>query len=241
MSFLPERIRVLFWDIDGTVLNFEASERAAIRKGFAAMQLGECTEEMLRDYSAINLRYWKRLERGELTKVEILTLRFREFFGKYGLDTGCVEAFNAQYQLDLGDTICFHDDAFSLLTALRRRYRQYAVTNGTAAAQHRKLERGGLKGILDGWFISDELGAEKPSPVFFDRALERVRAQLGPVEREEVLLIGDSLTSDMRGGENAGIPACWYNPGGAENTTGVRFDREIRDLNELPGILGYPI
>ena len=238
MSLSAERIRVLFWDIDGTVLNFEASERAAIRKGFAAMGLGECTEEMLRDYSAINLRYWKRLERGELTKPEILTLRFREFFGKYGLDTGCVEAFNAQYPLDLGDTICFNDDALALLSALKGRYRQYAVTNGTAAAQHRKLERSGLKCILDGWFISDELGAEKPSPIFFDRALEYVRQQIGPLERNEILLIGDSLTSDMLGGERAGLPTCWYNPRGEANTSGVRTDWVIGDLNELSALLG---
>lgn len=230
-------IRILLWDIDGTVLNFLEAEKAAIRCGFRRFAMGECTDEMLERYSAINRRYWEALERGEMTKPEILVGRFREFFRNEGLNVDLAEDFNAHYQVDLGDTVCFCDKADKLLPELGKRYKQYAVTNGTAVAQHKKLKLSGLEEILDGWFISDELGSEKPTRAFFDIAFRKIEEDMGSFTGDEVLLIGDSLTSDMRGGENAGVRTCWYNPEGKENNLGVRVDREIRDLNELPAYL----
>ncbi len=228
------KFRILLWDIDGTILNFDAAERAAMQKGFAAMHLGECSDEMLLDYSSINNRYWKMLERGELTKAEILVGRFREFFLKYGIDPLYADAFNAQYQIDLGDTICFNENVSELIVQLKPACRQYAVTNGTVRAQRRKLNRSGLDRLLDGVFISDELGIEKPNKGFFDIALSRIEEQIGPFSPDEVLIIGDSLTSDIRGGNNAGIKTCWYNPNGLENTQGVQVDYQIQSFREFP-------
>lgn len=230
------KFRILLWDIDGTVLNFDAAERAAIRKGFAAMNLGTCSDKMLSDYASINNKYWKMLERGELTKTEILVGRFREFFLKYGIDPRHADAFNAQYQIDLGDTICFNENVFELITNFKTAYKQYAVTNGTALAQHRKLSRSGLDRLLDGVFISDELGIEKPNKGFFDLAFSKIEKQIGSFVLDEVLIIGDSLTSDIRGGNNAGIKTCWYNPNALENTQGVQVDYQIRSFRELSAI-----
>lgn len=230
-------IKVLLWDIDGTVLNFLEAEKAAIRKGFERLNMGVCTDEMLKRYSAINRRYWEALERGEMTKPEILVGRFREFFTSEGLDGSQAEVFNSHYQVDLGDTVCFCDRADELLPRLKKEYRQYAVTNGTAVAQHRKLKLSGLEEILDGWFISDELGVEKPAPEFFEKALTEIEKVTGPLKPDEILIIGDSLTSDMKGGENAGIRTCWYNPEEKPNDKGVRTDYVIRNLNELPMLL----
>ncbi len=230
------KFRILLWDIDGTVLNFDAAERAAIRKGFAAMNLGACSDKMLSDYSSINNKYWKMLERGELTKTEILVGRFREFFLKYGIDPLHADAFNAQYQIDLGDTICFNENVLELITELKPAFKQYAVTNGTARAQHRKLNRSGLDRLLDGIFISDELGIEKPNKGFFDIAFAKIEEQTGSFALDEVLIIGDSITSDIRGGNNAGIKTCWYNPNGLENTQGVQVDYQIKSFRELSEI-----
>ncbi len=226
-------LKVLLWDVDGTLLNFLESEKVGIRRGFAHLGLGECTDEMLADYSAINRRYWERLERGELTKPEVLEGRFREFFTRYGISTDCVAAFNRGYQLDLGETICFQEGAMEVLQELAPHFRQYAVTNGTKIAQSKKLEKSGLNKILDGAFISEDLGAEKPSLAFF----EAIWKTIGRFEPEEIMIIGDSLTSDMRGGHQAGIRTCWYCPSGAAAPGDLRIDYTVQSLREIPEIV----
>ncbi len=226
-------IKILLWDVDGTLLSFREAERAAIKACFRSFGLGECTDGMVERYSAINAAYWERLEVGELTKDQILTGRFRDFFRQEGIAFDRVDAFNAEYQVRLGDTICYNDHSYELLSRLRGRVRQYAVSNGTVTAQRRKLKRSGLDALFDGVFISDEVGCEKPSPAFFDRVFSAIE----PCRRDEVMIVGDSLTSDIRGGENAGIVTCWYNPKALPNDLGVRVDREIRDLREVEEML----
>lgn len=226
-------IRVILWDVDGTLLSFKLAERAAICACFAQFDLGPVTDEMLTEYSAINARYWKRLELGELTKPQVLRGRFEEFFRAYGLDTGCVDEFNAQYQVRLGETVVFNDNARQLVERLRGRVKQYAVTNGTLVAQRGKLKNSGLDKLLDDVFISDVVGVEKPGMGFFRAVFDAI----GPYEKDEVLIVGDSLTSDIRGGNNAGILCGWYNPEGAPVPEGVRVDYDIRDLNAVELIL----
>jgi len=227
-------IRAVLWDVDGTLLDFLTAERAAIRRCFEIFGLGECTDAMIEDYSAINVRWWERLERGEYTKPEILVGRFREFFARYGLDSAAAEPFNEEYQIRLGDTIVFFPGAEETLAALKGRVLQCAVTNGTRAAQQRKLSLSGLDKVFDHIFISDDLGVEKPSPAFFDRVFRRI----GPIPPQEILIVGDSLTSDIKGGINAGIRTCWYNPWGRENTAALPIDYEIASLKEVPALLG---
>ena len=226
-------IKVVLWDIDGTLLSFKLAERAAIRNCFAKFGLGEITDEMLAEYSQINAKYWKRLELGELTKPQVLRGRFEEFFAAYGLDTGCVDDFNAEYQVRLGETVVFNDNGKELVQRLRGKVKQYAVTNGTLVAQRGKLKNSGLDELLDDVFISDVIGVEKPGIGFFDA----VFAAIGPYEHDEVLIVGDSLTSDIRGGNNAGILCGWYNPGGEPVPEGLRVDYDIRDLNAVELIL----
>lgn len=227
------KIKVLLWDIDGTILNFSIAERTAIRTGFERMQLGECSDGMLKDYAQINDRYWKMLERGEMTKPQILVGRFREFFAKYGIDTAKAEEFNRHYQTDLGDTVCFNDDAYALIEELKEMgFCQYGVTNGTLIAQEKKLRLSGLDKLLEDCFISEKMGYEKPAKSFFDCVFERIGRYAG----DEVMIIGDSLTSDMQGGCNAGILTCWYNPEGKKNNMGVPVDYEIRNLKQLKNI-----
>lgn len=227
-------IKVILWDIDGTLLNFLAAEHVAIRKCFEIFNLGECTDEMIRRYSVINRKYWERLERGEITKPEVLVGRFLEFFRSEGIPTECAERFNEEYQVRLGDTICFCDDGYELVKKLKGKVQQYAVTNGTKVAQDRKLERSGLGQLLDGIFISEEIGVEKPGMGFFEYVWEKI----GIYDKSEIMIVGDSLTSDIRGGNNAGIVCCWYNPGKTINEKGVRVDYEIENLQQILDILG---
>lgn len=226
-------IKTILWDIDGTLLSFTKAEHAAIQTCFEIFGLGPCTEEMIERYSVLNLSYWKRLERGEITKPRLLVERFEEFFKNEGVVCGDPAGFNAEYQVRLGDTICFNDEGYELVKTLKGRVQQYAVTNGTKVAQDRKLERSGLGDLFDGVFISDVVGHEKPAVEFF----HHVFANIPPCGKNEMLIVGDSLTSDMQGGVNAGIPTVWYNPEAAPNTTGVAVDYEIRDLREVLDIL----
>lgn len=226
-------IKTILWDVDATLLNFELAEKAAMEKCFSMFEMGECTQEMLSRYSKINRSYWQRLERGELTKPEVLVGRFEEFFGKEGIPVEKAAAFNEEYQVRLGDTVFFHDNAYELIKELQGKVKQAIVTNGTIVAQERKLEKSGLNKLITDIFISDRIGAEKPSPKFFEKVWE----ELGPYKKEEVMIVGDSLTSDMQGGNNAGIRCCWYNPKGLKNETSVHVDYEITNLWQVKDIL----
>lgn len=226
-------IKVLLWDIDATLLDFLAAEKEAIRACFEKFHLGICTDEMIGRYSKINKSYWEKLERGELSKEEILVNRFRDFFASEGIETDCAGDFNAHYQLALGDTVCFKDQGYELVEKLKGKYRQFAVTNGTFVAQSRKLKKSGLGELLEEAFISDLIGYEKPNQEFFDYVMERI----GSYKKEEIMIIGDSLSSDMQGGNNAGIVCCWYNPNHQKNTKNVRIDHEIDNLWQLEEIL----
>ena len=225
---------ILLWDIDGTLLDFAAAESAAVKGLFREFGLGECSDGMVARYAAINKRWWEALERGEKTKPEILVGRFTEFFSSEGIDPAVAPEFNELYQLRLGDTVVFCDDSFEIVKSLVGKIGQYAVSNGTIVAQTRKLRNSGLDALFDGVFLSEDIGYEKPAREFFDA----VFAALGDADRGRVLIVGDSLTSDIAGGERAGIRTCWYNPCGEANTHGARADYEIRDLHEVYGIIG---
>lgn len=196
--------------------------------------LGTCDDEMLARYAQINHGYWKRLERGELNRDQVQLGRFQEFFEKEGLEPQCsVKEFNHQFQIGLGEEVFFNDHGYELVKELGSTYKQYAVTNGSLVAQELKLKKSGLGELMNGAFISEVVGFEKPNPAFFDA----VWSKIGTYDKNEVVIIGDSLTSDMQGGNNAGIRCIWYNPEGNKNTTGCRIDYEVQNLNQVKEIL----
>lgn len=241
-------IRVVLWDIDNTLLNFNAAEAVALKKEFEEFGFGEFSDEMLKCYMGINRKLWQALERGEITKPEVLVGRFEEFFALYRLPVDKAAAFNERYQELLGETICFNDDAYNIVKELKGKVLQCAASNGTKKAQTGKLKNSGLDQLFELIFISEDIGAEKPSKEFFDKALNDVSVWLrkkeescletdgvhrGELELSEVVIVGDSLTSDILGGNNAGIKTCWYNPKGLSNDMNVKVDYEIKDLHEI--------
>ncbi len=225
--------KYLLWDIDGTVLNFLAAEAHAMRFLFKKYNLGECSDETIKLYSKINVKYWQKLEKNELTKPEILIGRFREFFEVIGADASIAESFNLDYQVALGDYIEFIDNAKEVLLSQKGKYILAAVTNGTKIAQEKKLRLSGLDKIFDHIFISEDIGYEKPNTEFF----EQVFASLGITDKSEALIIGDSLTSDILGGVNAGIDTCWFNPSQKPNSLSLPVTYEIDDLSKLISIV----
>ena len=228
-------IKALLWDIDGTLLDFEAAEREAIRTLFREFGFGVCTDEMIARYSVINQEYWRKLERGEMEKPRILVERFRDFFLAEGLDASQASAFNERYQITLGDTIVFRDHSDRIVADLQGKIPQYGVTNGTKRAQIKKLVNSGLDQLLDDTFISDVIGYEKPDPRFFTPVLERLSRDVPGIRKEEILIIGDSLTSDMAGGYRTGLKTCWYNPKWKKGKEQPPFpiDHILQDLNQI--------
>lgn len=222
-------IKAILWDVDNTLLDFLLSESNSLKSTFKKYGLGVCTDDMVRCYSEINNTYWKMLERGEIDKEGVLVGRFVDFFKNQGIGGVDAKSFTDDYENGLTDTVVFLENARETVEALKGKYKQYAVTNGAYTVQSVKLEKSGLNGILDGAFISDEVGFEKPSREYFDYVLKRII----PCEKDEVLIVGDSLTSDMTGGNNAGIKCCWYNPDRKVYSGELRLDYQINNLNEI--------
>ena len=205
---------------------FRSSE---VSRKLGVSRLSFCTDEMLQRYSVINRGYWERLETGELTREQVMLGRFHEFFESEGLPTDQVKVFNDEYQIRLGDKAFFCDHGDELVKQLKATVKQYAVTNGTTVAQERKLRFSGLDQLLDGVFISEQVGVDKPQKAFFDA----VWNEIGSYAPDEVVIVGDSLTSDIRGGKNAGILTCWYNPDHLPNKIEVTPDCTIDNLQDI--------
>lgn len=227
------RYTTIFWDLDQTLLNFDRSMEYALQEVFVQYGL-EINEEMIARYAIINQSYWNRLESGELTKEQVTVGRFRTLFAELGITHVAPEKLNADYQRALGSVFFYMDGAKELVTLLKERgYRQYVVTNGVNATQANKMKLSGLDKIMDGVFVSEVIGFPKPMKEYFDACF----ATLPGVSRNECILVGDSLTSDMKGAENAGINACWFNPENRKKDVDVRITYEIRRLEELIPIL----
>ncbi len=225
--------KYILWDLDSTLLDPHPSERAAIRGCFRDFDLGECTDAMLDVYPAINKRWWSMCESGQAPKSRILYGRFEEFLGTFGLRTDIAKAFAEDYMGRLGDNIFPIKGAIETLKCLKGRFGQYIVTNGVWASQEKKIRNSGIDTLVDGVFVSDDLGHEKPDRVLFEIVLERI----GCVDPSEAIMVGDSLTTDMKGANNAGLPCCWFNPKALERPPDLRIDHEIRAIPELIDIV----
>lgn len=227
------RYKTILWDLDQTLLNFELSRDYALRAVFERYGL-EISDAVMARYAAINQNCWNRLELGELTKDEVTVGRFRILFQEMGVFHVPPEEINTAYQKELGSVFFYMEGAKELVVRLKKEgYRQYVVTNGVNTTQESKMKRSGLSEIVDGVFVSEVIGYPKPMKAYFDACF----AALPDVAREECILVGDSLTSDMRGAENAGIASCWFNPEKRAKDVDVRTDYEICRLEELIPIL----
>ena len=226
-----KRYEVLLLDADGTLLDFDRAEAEsfkAVLKKYGFPQ----TETLAEEYHKINKECWEAFEEGKIDRETVLTSRFERFFKGHGLTVDGREAEN-YYRSFLGRGFYLIDGALEICSYLKKRYALYIVTNGVADTQHIRLRESGLEPYFKDVFISEEAGSQKPKKEFFDYCFARIPG----AEPEKMLLIGDSLTSDMRGGVNAGVDTCWYNPSRRKNDKGVCVTYEIQDLIQLEELL----
>ena len=225
-------IRNVLFDLDDTLFDFHKAEKIALTKTLVHFGI-DPTEETLALYSTINAAHWKRLELGEISREEVKVGRYRELFKTIGVECDPVKA-TAYYESMLAIGHYFMPGAPELLEGLyRKKYRLYIVSNGTAKVQEGRIGSSGIAKYMDGIFISQILGANKPDKQFFDICF----AEIPDFSLSETVIIGDSLSSDIKGGINAGITTVWFNPKGIENDNDIKPDYTIKELSEVPGLL----
>lgn len=224
-------IRNVLFDLDDTLFDFHKAEKIALTKTLVHFGV-EPTDETLSLYSAINAAHWKRLELGEISREEVKVGRYRELFKTIGVECDPVKA-TAYYESMLAIGHYFMPGAPELLEELYGKYKLYIVSNGTAKVQEGRIGSSGIAKYMDGIFISQILGANKPDKQFFDICF----AEISDFSLNETVIIGDSLSSDIKGGINAGITTVWFNPKGTENDSGIKPDYIIKELSKVPILL----
>ena len=224
-------IKYVFLDLDDTILDFHKAESNALTKMLETIGITP-TEQIIKLYSEINLSQWKRLERGEITREQVKVGRYKILFDELGVQHDPKNA-TAIYERFLGQGHWFIEGAEQLLRDLHGKYRLFVASNGTLNVQTGRIKSAGLENYIERFFISEQIGHNKPDKAFFDKAF----SQIPDFDKQYAVIVGDSLTSDILGGKNAGIATVWFNPHHADNGTDIAPDYEIHSLSKLPELL----
>ena len=224
-------IEFLFLDLDDTILDFHKAERIAISNTIRDFGV-EPTEEVLARYHVINKWHWEQLELGKLTRAEVLENRFGVLFEELGVaadKTACARA----YEKNLSVGHWFLPGAEETVDALSKQYRLFLASNGTASVQKGRMTSANLYRFFEKVFVSQEIGHNKPSLEYFRACFD----QIPGFDPKKAMMVGDSLSSDIKGGIRAGIKTCWVNPAHATAPDDIRPDYEIEALHQLPALL----
>ena len=224
-------VKSIFLDLDDTILDFRRAERRAISETLRRFGI-DPTPAVVDRYHELNRQQWELLEEGKLTRPQVLTRRFDLLFGELGVDRSSQEA-QAAYEAQLSQGHFFMPGARELLETLAPRYDLYLATNGTPVVQTGRIQSAGIAPYFKDIFISERLGANKPSPAFFQACF----AAIPNFDPAAALVVVDSLTSDIRGARNVGLRSCWYNPEDLPSRPDIVPDYTIHALEELPPLL----
>ncbi|HET9907661.1 MAG TPA: YjjG family noncanonical pyrimidine nucleotidase [Anaerolineales bacterium] len=225
---MPKRHYPWLWfDADGTLFDYNLAEVTALKKTFESLRL-RYEDDYLKIYQEINHGLWQALERQEIRPDVLRVRRFQLLLANLKLD-GIAEVMSTAYIEQLGLCTDLINGAYEILDALHGKCRFAIVTNGLQAVQHSRLSLSKIHKFIDVIIISEEVGAAKPHSAFFEIASERT----GHPAKSEVLIIGDSLSSDIRGGVDYGIDTCWYNPAAAARPDALPITYEIKHLKDL--------
>lgn len=222
-------IEFLFLDLDDTILDFQKAERLALAKTLESFGLPP-TDTVLARYHEINREHWERLERKELTRQQVLVGRFAALFAEMGLSAQAEKVARA-YEENLSQGHYFLPGAEEALQSLSKKYKLYLASNGTARVQAGRLKSAGIIPYFQEIFVSEEMGYNKPDPAYFDACFARIPG----FRKDRAMMVGDSLSSDILGGIQAGIATCWVNP--RHKTGSIRPDYEIESIVQLEALL----
>ena len=221
----------LLFDADHTLFDFNKSEYLALKS--ALEQLGcPSTDAHIERYSDINVKYWKMLERGEIDKISLKLARFVEFGKEFGFEDKA-EALSDLYMENLAHESHLFDGALELVEKLSESYRLFIITNGVKSTQDGRFSVSPITKYFEKIFISEVVGAEKPSVEFFDAVANGIEG----FERERAIVIGDSLSSDIKGAINSKIDCIWYNPMKKSAPEGWDITYTVSNFDEILDIL----
>ena len=223
---------LVFLDIDNTVLDFSTAEEKALKRVFLENGI-PADDDVIAHFRRINDWCWQKLETGELTRPQVLYGRFERLFQEKGIASADPVSVQDRYEIYLTERHYFMPGAEAMLENLSGRYRLFAVSNGNAETQAKRIASAKLQQWFEAFFVSEKVGAEKPSKRFFELCFEKIPG----MDRRAAIMVGDSLTSDICGGINAGIPTVWFNYRSAPVPPDIRPDYIIRTLAELPPLL----
>lgn len=226
-----KKYQTLLFDVDDTLLDFRAAENEALRLLFQDQNI-PLTTDIEAQYKKINHGLWKSFEEGKIDRDEVVNSRFSILFKELGqeVDGSLLEKKYRSY-LEEGHQLI--NGALQLITALQNTFDLYIVTNGVSKTQDKRLRDSGLYPLFKDIFVSEDTGFQKPMKEYFDYVFERIPN----FSAEQGLIIGDSLSSDIKGGQLAGLDTCWFNPERKPNDTEIIPTYEIAKLDELYRIL----
>lgn len=221
---------VVFIDIDDTLLDFTKCANDAIKS--ACNKFGvPYTTTLVDTFHPINLDLWHRLEKKEVTKERLFDTRFQIVFDKLGIKADGI-AFETAFRENFHESAILVDGARDLLEYLRSKYKVYVASNASMHQQTNRMKRAELDGYIDGYFVSEEIGFPKPQKEFFDACFKA----LPDVKPQDVVMIGDSLSADIKGACEYGLKTIWYNHRN-EPTADVKCDYIVSRLSEIKNIL----
>jgi 2-haloacid dehalogenase len=221
----------LLFDADGTLFDYDRAEAIALARSFAEIDC-RFEPEYVQVYRQINGSMWQEFEQGKLSQKRLRIKRFEALFEAIGVEADPVR-FSPRYLAHLAAGTNLVDGAEQVLESLHGRVGLLLITNGFCEVQRPRFATSTIGHYFSAVVISEEVGAAKPERQIFDAAFQR----MGHPPKREVLIVGDSLTTDIKGGNNYGIDACWFNPDHKPLTGDVEIQYEIRELTELLSIV----
>ena len=226
---------IILLDLDDTILDFGIAEHTALKKAMGELGVNNC-DAVIKRYSEINKLHWEMLERGEITRAQVLLGRFEMLLNELGIEdenSALAIKLRDTYEYNLSQGHWFMPGAEAMLEALKGKYRLFLCSNGTPVVQEGRLKSSGIGPYFEEIFISEAIGYNKPAKEYFDRVFESIEG----FDHSRCIIIGDSLSSDILGGINAGIRTCWFNPKFAENKKDYAADYEIYSLEQVSVLL----
>ena len=227
--------RFLLFDLDNTLLDFPADEEMAFRKLYAWAgfeKVRPYTPEALEHYERCNRRWWDRFEKGECTKPELFVGRFVDYLAETGLQ-GDPQELHRQFFTNLAAGGVALAGALELLERLSPSFKLYVVTNGNAPTAKTRIANSGVGRFIKGYFVSEAIGVGKPDPRYFQYVFEHIPG----FRKEEAVLIGDSLFSDIAGAKTVGLESIYLPPPWEEAVFPNQADYTVGSFDELEALL----